>query len=91
MEPTLRSLGMPTVMKGGVYLEQEYSVCKSGNILTPEQCRLLTIFNVQMAIFEVIIHAVWEDTKFTLKKEVMEVDGEEGSDDEDEEAMEDDE
>ena len=38
----LKKLRLPVEMKNGVIcLREDYSVCKVGKILTPEQCRLL--------------------------------------------------
>ena len=84
MEPTLRALGMPTKMSNGIQLEQNYVVCKKGDLLTPEQCRLLTIFDVQMAVFEVVIHAYVISGTFILKKEIVDVHSGENQDDEEE-------
>lgn len=67
MEPTLRSLNMPTsLVNGKVMLQSDHVVCRKGDVLTPEQCKLLTIFEVQMAIFQVKIHAVWNNGTFTI-------------------------
>lgn len=42
MEPVLRQLGMPVkLVKGVVHLEREYLVCRRGDVLSPEQCRIL--------------------------------------------------
>lgn len=44
IEPHLRSLGMPTALvKGVVTLTQDFTVCKKGQALTPEQARILVI------------------------------------------------
>ena len=34
-------------------------MCRTNDVLTPEQCRLLTIFDVQMAVFQVSVHCHW--------------------------------
>lgn len=42
MEPQLRKLGLPTkLMRGVITLTEEYTVCKRGTKLTPEQAQIL--------------------------------------------------
>jgi mRNA turnover protein 4 len=43
MEPYVRTkLGLPTSVKNGiVHLEKEHTVCNEGDILTPEQAKIL--------------------------------------------------
>jgi mRNA turnover protein 4 len=42
MEPQLRQLGLPIALKRGVVtLWSDYEVCKEGDVLTPEQARVL--------------------------------------------------
>lgn len=42
MEPQLRQLGMPTsLQKGVIILIKPFTVCQSGDILTPEQAQIL--------------------------------------------------
>ncbi|XP_063173821.1 mRNA turnover protein 4 homolog [Candoia aspera] len=60
MEPQLRQLGLPTALKKGVVtLISDYEVCKEGDILTPEQARILKLFGYAMAEFKVTIRSVW--------------------------------
>jgi len=60
MEPMLRQLGLMTSLKKGIiYLEKAYTVCKKGDILTPEQAKLLKLFQYQQSEFKVRIKAVW--------------------------------
>ncbi|KOX67864.1 mRNA turnover protein 4 like protein [Melipona quadrifasciata] len=55
IEPHLRQLGMPTVLqKGVVTLIKEYTVCKEGQMLTPEQARILKLLNKPLATFKLI-------------------------------------
>jgi len=47
LEPTLRQLGLKTKLnKGVVELIEEHVVCKKGQVLSPEQCRLLVSFSL---------------------------------------------
>jgi len=42
MEPTLRKLGLPVrLLDGKIVLPAECVVCKAGDALTPEQCKIL--------------------------------------------------
>ncbi|NWJ07469.1 MRT4 protein, partial [Crypturellus undulatus] len=60
MEPQLRQLGLPTALKKGVVtLLSDYEVCKEGDVLTPEQARVLKLFGYEMAEFKVTIKFLW--------------------------------
>ncbi|XP_043256928.1 mRNA turnover protein 4 homolog [Colletes gigas] len=53
LEPHLRQLGMPTALqKGVVTLIKEYTVCKKGQALTPEQARILKLLDKPLATFK---------------------------------------
>lgn len=55
IEPHLRQLGMPTsLQKGVVTLLKEYTVCKKGQTLTPEQARILKLLGKSLATFKLI-------------------------------------
>uniref|UniRef100_A0A2K6LLW7 Ribosome assembly factor mrt4 n=1 Tax=Rhinopithecus bieti TaxID=61621 RepID=A0A2K6LLW7_RHIBE len=61
MEPQLRQLGLPTTLKRGVVtLLSDYEVCKEGDVLTPEQARVLKLFGYEMAEFKVPIKYMWD-------------------------------
>lgn len=61
MEPQLRQLGLPTALKRGVVtLLSDYEVCKEGDVLTPEQARVLKLFGYEMAEFKVTIKYMWD-------------------------------
>ncbi|KNC81327.1 mRNA turnover protein 4 [Sphaeroforma arctica JP610] len=68
MEPQLRSLGLKTSMKKGVVtLDEDYVVCKFGQTLSPEQCRLLKLFAVEMVQFQITLKCHWNrEGKFAL-------------------------
>ncbi|XP_005986121.1 mRNA turnover protein 4 homolog [Latimeria chalumnae] len=60
MEPQLRQLGLPTALKKGVVtLISDYDVCKEGDVLTPEQARILKLLGFEMAEFKVSIRCLW--------------------------------
>jgi mRNA turnover protein 4 len=74
MEPELRGLGVPTRLeKGKITLENEYVVCREGQVLDSRQTRLLKMFGVAMAEFRVRVVAYWSSETH----EVTEVDDEE--------------
>ncbi|KAJ1921749.1 mRNA turnover and ribosome assembly protein [Mycoemilia scoparia] len=65
MEPQLRKLGMPTSLKKGkIVLDSDYTICKQGQILTPEQAQLLKLFWVQMAEFHINLLCYWHNDEF---------------------------
>ncbi|CAO2589726.1 mRNA turnover protein 4 homolog, partial [Lemmus lemmus] len=53
----LLSVGMTGV--GVVTLLSDYEVCKEGDVLTPEQARVLKLFGYEMAEFKVTIKYRW--------------------------------
>lgn len=56
IEPHLRKLGMPTKLdKGIVTLFSEYTVCEKGQMLSPEQAKILKLVGRQLATFRVNI------------------------------------
>ncbi|XP_064597695.1 mRNA turnover protein 4 homolog [Liolophura sinensis] len=60
MEPQLRQLGLPTSLKRGVItLLREHQVCEEGDILTPEQARILKLFGYEMAEFHLTLEGMW--------------------------------
>lgn len=60
LEVNLRQLGMPTrLVKGRVELEEEYTVCAEGEVLSSSQTALLKTFGVVMAEFRVDVKAYW--------------------------------
>ena len=65
MEPMLRKLGVPSSMGKGrelggkVVLENEFVVCREGEVLGSAQSSLLKMFGVVSAEFKVLVKAVW--------------------------------
>ena len=45
---------------GVVTLLSDYEVCKEGDVLTPEQARILKLFGYEMAEFKVTIKYMWD-------------------------------
>uniref|UniRef100_A0A3B4AH13 Ribosome assembly factor mrt4 n=1 Tax=Periophthalmus magnuspinnatus TaxID=409849 RepID=A0A3B4AH13_9GOBI len=89
MEPQLRQLGLPTALKKGVVtLLKDHEVCKEGDVLTPEQARILKLFGIEMAEFKVQIKCMWnsetgEFESFGAEEESV-IENEEDDDEEDE-------
>ncbi|NWU90611.1 MRT4 protein, partial [Upupa epops] len=82
MEPQLRQLGLPTTLKKGVVtLLSDYEVCKEGDVLTPEQARVLKLFGYEMAEFKVTIKSVWNSETGDFQKLVGDKTEEEDEDD----------
>lgn len=52
--PNLRLIGLPVELKKGVVqLEKDLTVCKTGEVLTPEKAKVLELMGVRMAKFRV--------------------------------------
>lgn len=63
-EPTLRSLHLPvTLKKGVVTLLDDYSVCKKGDVLTPENAKICELLGIKMADFRVELECRWSKSK----------------------------
>ncbi|KAJ3362489.1 mRNA turnover 4 [Allomyces arbusculus] len=61
MEPQLRKLGMPTVLKKGIVsLVRDYTICTKGKALTAEQAQLLKLFYHQQADFRMHLLAYYD-------------------------------
>lgn len=58
IEPHLRKLGMPTKLdKGVVTLYSDYTVCEKGNVLSPEQAKILKLICRPIAEFKIHIES----------------------------------
>ncbi|NXH86731.1 MRT4 protein, partial [Edolisoma coerulescens] len=84
MEPQLRQLGLPTALKKGVVtLLSDYEVCKEGDVLTPEQARVLKLFGYEMAEFKVTMKFLWNSETGDFQKLAGDTAEEEEEDDND--------
>lgn len=79
-----------SLRKGIVYLDVEYQVCKKGDKLTPEQARLLKLFDHMQAEFKVKVKMAYNKSSSTFKilDDSVESSGDQ-SDSEEEETMDD--
>ncbi|CAF4510600.1 unnamed protein product, partial [Rotaria sp. Silwood2] len=60
MEPLLRSLGLMTTLKKGIiHLLKPFTICSKGDVLTPEQAKLLKLFQRPLAQFKIKVKAHW--------------------------------
>ena len=94
MEPQLRKLGLHTSLKKGVVtLDEDFQICKKGDKLTPEQARLLKLFEHMQAEFKIKVKMFWSKTsnEFELLDDSIEEqsveDDEQTDDDENQENM----
>jgi len=67
MEP-FRKLGMPVELKKGVIVFREgidsHRICKKGETLSAEKCKLLVHFGLKLSNFQVSLEARWSDGEF---------------------------
>jgi len=60
IEPHLRKLGLPVKLeKGVVTMLRNHTVCKEGEVITPEQARILKLLNIVMTQFSITIKCGW--------------------------------
>ncbi len=60
IEPHLRELGMPVKLnKGTVELLQDFTVCSEGDVLQPNQCRILKLLGHQLSKFTISLKCYW--------------------------------
>jgi mRNA turnover protein 4 len=82
IEPVFRQLGLQTKLdKGKVVLLKDTFICKEGETLSPEQCRLLKLFGEKTADFAIRIVGFWHDGKYTQL--IEETEDEENDEDDD--------
>ena len=83
MEPMLRALGLMTTLKKGIiHLLKPFTICTKGDLLTPEQAKLLKLFQRPLAHFRIQVKAFWDKDSeqvqvFDLHEEVEEIEEEE--------------
>ena len=66
MVDPLRKLGLQiTLKKGVVCLDQDTDLCVQGAEISPEQAKLLKLFEYKMAMFRLTLSAHWSDGDFT--------------------------
>ncbi|CAH0546873.1 unnamed protein product [Brassicogethes aeneus] len=87
MEPYLRQLGLPTKLdKGIVTLIKDYDICKEGNVLTPEQAKILELLGYRLATFTLDLMASWHKDKgletYKVNKEEVSKESDEEMEDE---------
>lgn len=57
---------------------KDYEVCKTGNVLTPEQAKILELLEYRLATFQLILKACWIKGKgFEKLSEDTEIEDEE--------------
>ncbi|KAJ2005427.1 mRNA turnover and ribosome assembly protein [Coemansia thaxteri] len=68
MEPQLRELGMPTLLRQGkITIDSDYVICEEGDTLTPQQTQLLKHFWQKMAVFKIKLMAYWHSSSEYVK------------------------
>ncbi|KAG9403662.1 mRNA turnover 4 [Aphanomyces cochlioides] len=90
MVESLRQLGLPVDLKRGVIvLNNDHTICKEGQTLTPEQAKLLVHFDKKMSNFHVELLSRWSsDGKFerlAAKKSSKKASKDDDDDDDDDE------
>lgn len=84
MEPQLRQLGLPTVLKNGViHVLEPYTVCRDGQIMDSRQTHLLKHFGITMSEFRVKLKAYYDKESNQVSKLTS------GDDDDDDDVEED--
>ncbi|WWC69410.1 uncharacterized protein I206_103349 [Kwoniella pini CBS 10737] len=75
MEPQLRALGLSTSLIRGVpSLNNPHILCKNGEKLSSEKCRILKLLAIQMAEFKIILGSRWsKEQGFVQGKELDKV------------------
>jgi mRNA turnover protein 4 len=70
MMESFRKLGLPVEIRNGVIVFRDndgsgsYRICKEGETLSAEKCKLLVHFDIKLADFQVTLAARWCDGEF---------------------------
>lgn len=60
----LKRLGLPVSLnRAKIELLKDFVICKGGQTLNPEQCKLLKLFDYQLALFKIYITGFWNEEK----------------------------
>jgi len=75
LEPRVRQLGMPTILQNGIiHLQGNYTMCKLGEVISPEQAKLLKIVGEQMSEFKVTLIGLYHNATYSkLVNEDMDI------------------
>jgi mRNA turnover protein 4 len=88
MEPLLRSLGLTTTLKKGIiHLLKPFTICSKGDALTPEQAKLLKLFQRPLAQFKIKVKLHWNKKNEQLQIFDLHDEDDEPQADDDEEEM----
>lgn len=72
MVEQFRKLGLPVEVKNGrvafVGGREEFEVCKEGNELTVEQCKILVHMGLKLAVFRIELLSCWEKGEGTVNE-----------------------
>ena len=89
MEPLLRSLGLSTTLKKGIiHLLKPFTICSNGDILTPEQAKLLKLFQRPLAQFQIKVKVHWNKNSEQVQVFDLHDDDEDAGEQEEEEMIE---
>jgi mRNA turnover protein 4 len=76
MMEQLRKLGMPVEIKMGKVVFRDglasYRICRKGDVLSAEQCKLLKHFDIKLVNFQVKLLCRWSDGEFVELNNGME-------------------
>lgn len=91
MEPLLRSLGLMTTLKKGIiHLLKPFTICSKGDLLTPEQAKLLKLFQKPLAQFKIKVKAFWDKDSEQVQVFELNDDGDDQQEEEEEEMIDED-